>query len=73
MTQNLGKYPEGIEHAGIVEEVKIEIETNVTLREEPHQNRQRWKWRRQVLPRGASHSEKFEARALDSHHRYVSF
>ena len=25
------------------------------------------------LPRGASHPKKFEARALDGHHRYVSF
>ena len=41
MTHNLGKYLEGIEHVGIVEEVKIKTDTNVTPRQEPHQNRQR--------------------------------
>ena len=31
-------YPTGIEHASAVEEVEIEIDTKVTLRQEPHQN-----------------------------------
>jgi len=34
---DLCTYPEGIEYVGIVEEV--EIETKVTLRQEPYQNK----------------------------------
>jgi len=34
-----GPYPKRIEHAGIVEKVEIEIETKITLRQEPHKNR----------------------------------
>ena len=37
--QNLCTYPKGIKYAGTIEEVKEEIETKVTLRQEPHQNR----------------------------------
>ena len=36
---DLCTYPEGIEHAGTVEEVEIEIETKVTLRQEPFKNK----------------------------------
>ena len=59
--QNLCTYPTGIEYAGTVEAIKIE--TKVTQRQEPHQNRrEREGDRRQVLPRGTSHLERFEAR-----------
>ena len=37
--QNLFTCPEGVEYVGTVEEVKIEIETKVTPRQEPYQNR----------------------------------
>ena len=37
--QNLCTYPNGIEYVGIMEEVEIETETKVTLRQEPHQNK----------------------------------
>ena len=33
---DLCTYPEGIEYVGIVEEVEVEIETKVTLRQEPY-------------------------------------
>ena len=44
---NLCTYHEGIENAGTIEEVKVEIETKVTLRQEPHNNKQRQRWKRQ--------------------------
>ena len=37
--QNLCAYLERIEHAGTVEEVKIETKTKVILRQDLHQNR----------------------------------
>ena len=37
--QYLCTCPKGIEYAGIIEEVEIKIETQVTLRQEPHQRR----------------------------------
>ena len=36
---NLCTYHEGIEHAGTIEEIKVKIETKVTLRQEPHNNK----------------------------------
>ena len=66
--QNLCTYPTGIEYAGTVEAIEIEIETKVTQRQEPHQNRrEREGDRRQVLPRGTSHPEKIEVRAPNGH------
>ena len=37
--QNLCTYPLGVEYVGTVEKIKVEIETKVTLRQEPYQNR----------------------------------
>ena len=46
---DLCAYPKGIEHADIIEKVEVEIETKVTLRQEPYENRQRQRQRRHEL------------------------